>query len=138
MIYLFDTNHLTYPARRVPDPEVVARIVEELQRSRAATASVCWNEAWVGVWGARSRRAEVWLRTLANAALAVLAYDRAAAELHAQLTRQPNNSPLGTRGQRDSAIAATAIANGAVLVTDNIAHFARYEGAGLSIENWVR
>ena len=138
MIYLLDTNHLTYPARRAPDPDVVARIVEELKRSTAATASVCWYEAWVGVRGARGRRAEIWLRTMANAALAVLAYDRAAAELHAQLTPQPGDSPLSTRGQRDAAIAATAIAHGAVLVTDNVAHFARYEGAGLSIENWVR
>ena len=138
MIYLLDTNHLTHPARRSPDADLVARIAEELNARRAATASVCWYEAWAGAKGGRGRRAEVWLRTLAEAALAVLSYDRRASEVHATLAPHRNEGALATRGQRDAAIAATALAHGAVLVTDNVAHFLRYETLGLELENWLR
>ena len=137
MIFLLDTNHLTHPARRIPDAELVARIAEELNARRAATASVCWYEAWSGAKKAQSRRAEVWLRSLSNSAIAVLSYDRQASELHSEWAATHGDTPL-SRAQRDAAIAATALSHGAVLVTDNTAHFTRYERAGLQLENWLR
>ena len=138
MIYLLDTNHLTHPARRQPDPELVARIAEELDARRAATAAVCWFEAWSGAGKARGRRAEIWLRTLASAAIGVLSYDRRASELHADFVRESREGAFSTRAQRDVAIAATALAHGAVLVTDNTRHFAKYVDEGLRLENWLR
>lgn len=116
---------------------MVARIADELNARRAATASVCWYEAWSGARKAQSRRAEVWLQSLANSAIAVLSYDRQAAELHAKLAGKQGDTPL-SRAQRDAAIAATALAHGAVLVTDNTAHFIRYQRVGLQLENWLR
>lgn len=138
MIYLLDTNHLTHPARREPVPELVARIAAELDARRAATAAVCWFEAWSGTGKATGRRAEIWLRALANAAIGVLSYDRHASELHADFARGSREGALSTRAQRDVAIAATALAHGAVLVTDNTRHFSKYADHGLRLENWLR
>lgn len=62
-------------------------------------------------------------------------WDEAAAEVHGRLraTLRQRGAPIG---DFDEMIAAHALSLGAVLVTDNVRHFAQVPG--LVVENWQR
>ena len=63
----------------------------------------------------------------------MLPFDRAAAELHAELRYGLRHAPIG---ERDLLIAATAVAHGVILVTGNAAAFNRVRG--LQVEDWTQ
>ena len=64
-----------------------------------------------------------------------LPWDVSAAEAHGNLRAKLRvaGTPIG---DMDEMIAAHALSLGAVLVTDNLKHFARVDG--LALENWLR
>lgn len=101
-----------------------------------ALAAVTWHELRYGVQrlptGRRRDALTAWLQ-LVDERYAVLAYDRTAAEWHAE-----ERARLMATGESESAadgqIAAVAATNGLTLVTRNLADFARYQG--VAVESW--
>lgn len=135
MIYLPDTNafsaHLARKSAALSGRLKVAQLAGELRLSVMVLAEL--------EFGAEKARA----------ALGETIYARRVRELAAVLTPEPLGAQfaghyarvrlhLETRGEkigdRDTIIAAHALALGAVLITRNVAEFARVPG--LKVENW--
>jgi tRNA(fMet)-specific endonuclease VapC len=95
-------------------------------------STVTIAELWYGV--ARSddpdRRRGLWSRLLAP--FEVLAFDRAAAEVHGGLCFALRHHPIG---ERDLLIAAIALAHDLAVVTANTREFRRVPG--LRVEDWA-
>lgn len=134
-LFLLDTNVVSEPLRAAPRPGVVQRLRQH--RRETAIASVVWHELWFGAERlppSRHRDAiEIYLRETVLSTMAILDYDRAAAEWHAR-----ERARLTARGKTpphlDGQIAAVAAVNNLTLVTFNVVDFNRFEG--LRIESW--
>lgn len=95
------------------------------------TSSVAVAELAYGARLAREpARAELAWRTLLEP-IEVVPFDAAAAERHAELRHALRGTPIG---ERDLIVAATAVANGLVVVTRNQREFGRVPG--LRVEVW--
>lgn len=134
--FLLDTNILSEPLRPVPNP----RVMESLVRSSGltATATVVFHEMLYGCYrlpNSRKRQAiEAYLREEVEAKLLLLPYDREAAKWHA--SERARLVKLGkTPSYVDGQIAAIAVVNDLVLVTNNEADYADFQG--IQIENWL-
>lgn len=142
MIYVLDTDILTLLAHEdSPEAPRIRQKIRELPPENFIVTTVVNYEEQIRGWmaalaRARSPRAEVQvydrlLRHLGTfRRMIVLAYNDAAAEIAAQLRRQRVPG-----GAMDRKIAAIVLANGAVLVTRNIADFRRVPN--LHIEDWT-
>ena len=100
-----------------------------------AISSVVWGEL---LYGARaSARSEENLKNLEKFLLLVNIsdYDRESAEMYSRirLSLKQKGRPSG---EADMMIAATALADNAILVTDNTKHFQHVEN--IRLENWLR
>lgn len=133
--FLLDTNILSEPLRPVPNP----RVMESLVRSSGltATATVVFHEMLYGCYrlpNSRKRQAiEAYLREEVEAKLLLLPYDTEAAKWHA--SERARLVKLGkTPSYVDGQIAAIAVVNDLVLVTNNEADYADFQG--IQIENW--
>ncbi len=133
--YLLDTNILSEPLRPVPNP----RVMESLVRfsSLTATATVVFHEMLYGCYrlpNSRKRQAiEAYLREEVEAKLILLPYDTEAAKWHA--SERARLVKLGkTPSYVDGQIAAIAVVNNLVLVTNNQADYADFQG--IQLENW--
>lgn len=134
MRFLLDTNVISEAARPVPHPEVLARLTEAA--GVAAMAAPTWHELRYGVDrldpGHRRSALGVFLMGLPSR-YPVLPYDMRAAEWHAK--ERARLEVLGlTTSFVDGQIAATAVTNGAVLVTRNVSDFGDF--VGLEVESW--
>jgi tRNA(fMet)-specific endonuclease VapC len=130
--YLLDTDILIYIKRHHP-ADVRARM-DQLPRGSAAMSVVTWGELMFGAAQSQQRdRAEELLDDLARA-IPVLALSRAAANVYADLRAElaRAGTPIGPN---DLWIAAHALAEDLVLVTNNTREFSRVPD--LRIENWV-
>ena len=130
--YLLDTNILS-DAMRNPRG-VIRRRIEEVGPDAVYTSIIVAAELRFGVvksgsWRLASNFDEV-IRPLE-----VVPFDepvdRTYAELRAELERR--GTPIGAN---DLWIAAQALHDGSVLVTDNVGEFSRVPG--LTVENWLR
>ncbi len=133
--FLLDTNILSEPLRPVPNP----RVMESLVRSSGltATATVVFHEMLYGCYrlpNSRKRQAiEAYLREEVEAKLLLLPYDTEAAKWHA--SERARLVKLGkTPSYVDGQIAAITVVNDLVLVTNNEADYADFQG--IQIENW--
>ncbi len=133
--FLLDTNILSEPLRPAPNP----RVMESLVRSSGltATATVVFHEMLYGCYrlpNSRKRQAiEAYLREEVEAKLLLLPYDTEAAKWHA--SERARLVKLGkTPSYVDGQIAAIAVVNNLVLVTNNEADYADFQG--IVIENW--
>ncbi|HAG85667.1 MAG TPA: VapC toxin family PIN domain ribonuclease [Cyanobacteria bacterium UBA12227] len=133
--FLLDTNILSEPLRPVPNP----RVMESLVRfsGLTATATVVFHEMLYGCYrlpNSRKRQAiEAYLRQEVEAKLFLLPYDTQAAKWHA--SERARLVKLGkTPSYVDGQIAAIAVVNDLVLVTNNEADYADFQG--IQIENW--
>ncbi len=133
--YLLDTNILSEPLRPVPNP----RVMESLVRfsSLTANATVVFHEMLYGCYrlpNSRKRQAiEAYLREEVEAKLILLPYDTEAAKWHA--SERARLVKLGkTPSYVDGQIAAIAVVNNLVLVTNNQADYADFQG--IQLENW--
>lgn len=134
LLYLLDTNVLSNALLKRPDAAMEARIV--LNTGRMAVPAPVWQELRYG-WllmpeGQRKDRHGIYLDHVV-ARLPVLAYDRAAASLHAE-QRAASERAGRMRPATDSLIAAIAVANNLSLVTRNTRDFQGI--ADLKVENW--
>jgi tRNA(fMet)-specific endonuclease VapC len=133
--FLLDTNVLSEPTKRSPEPKVLARLRK--YQSESATAATVIHEMRHGLGrlppGRRRDALTDYLERLLRQPIAVLAYDRDAAIWHADqrvaLDAQGRPTPYA-----DGQIAAIAATNGLTLVTCNVADFEFF--GGLAIENW--
>ena len=135
MRFLLDSNILSEPTRKRPDPEVMRR----LQRNIAlcATAAPVIHELRFGIErlmpGKRQNRLRSYLDNLLRQNLPVLPYDLSAAQLHA--TAKTELAAQGvTLSHVDGQIAAIAQNEDLILVTRNERHFRIFPG--LRVENW--
>jgi tRNA(fMet)-specific endonuclease VapC len=133
--YLLDTNVLSEPFKKNPNPGVMRRLEEHWEE--VATAAPVLHELLFGCYRLpRSKRRtelEEYLDSL-ESTLPILPYDQRAADWHAL-----GRARLGLLGKTppffDGQIAAVAQTNELVLVTGNTGHFVHFED--LRIEDWT-
>lgn len=132
MRYLLDTNICIYALKNRP-PEVLARL-RAVRRTDVTLSVITVLELRQGA--EKSQRSAATHATLDNflSPLQILPFDEAAAlaaaRIRAHLERQ--GRPIG---DLDSLIAAHALSQDLVLVTNNLREFERVPG--LQCENWV-
>ena len=133
MTYLLDTNACIRLLNGTS-----AALVARLAESDPAQIALCSIVKAELLYGARrsSRRADN-LRLLESffEPLASLPFDDACAERYG-IIRSELESASTPIGPNDLMIAATALAHGATLVTNNVKEFSRV--AGLRLEDWER
>ncbi|MBD2004150.1 MULTISPECIES: type II toxin-antitoxin system VapC family toxin [Cyanophyceae] len=133
--FLLDTNILSEPLRPIPNPRVMELLV--MYSGLTATATVVFHEMLYGCYrlpNSRKRQAiEAYLREEVEAKLLLLPYSTEAAKWHA--FERARLVGLGkTPSYVDTQIAAIAVVNNLVLVTNNEADYADFQG--IQIENW--
>jgi len=135
MRFLLDTNILSEPTRRHPEPRVLVRLREHQRES--VTAATVIHELRHGIGrlppGRRREALADYLERILRQPIRVLPYDRDAALWHADqraaLEAQGRPTPYA-----DGQIAAIAATNGLTLVTRNVGDFRVFPG--LQVENW--
>lgn len=133
-MYLFDTDVITNIFKRQPSATLLARLADT-PRSQQHICSVTVAEI---VYGAcKSGRPAHHLRNLQEVllpAVNLVGFDSKAAFVCGRLRAglEKAGTPLDLA---DLEIAAIALANGFVLVTGNVRHFARVPD--LAVENWL-
>lgn len=136
-IYLLDTNIVSEFSKERPNQNVIA--LYEARKKMCAISAITWQELIYGVSkmpeGKRKDSISAFTEDLKNN-FEIIPYDVFSANICGQL--------LGTCAKCgktlpycDTQIAATAIANGMVLVTRNVSDFAEAsERSFLKIEDW--
>ena len=128
--YLLDTDMLCFvvDGRR---PEVRRMVAEK--RSEVSISSLTLAEAMFGAKRKRSLRLES-LSEMFREMFPVVPWTEDVASAYADIrtSLEDSGTPIG---DMDMLIAASAIAGGFVLVTNNVRHFQRING--LAVENWV-
>lgn len=133
--YLLDTNMVTEPLKRKPNPNV-DHYLQQYQNLLAIAAPV-WHELWFGCYRLppSQRRSEIesYLFNIVARTMPILPYDTKAAEWYAaeraRLTNIGTPTPFA-----DGQIAAVAAVNNLILVTNNVTDYSKFQG--LQIENW--
>ena len=132
MKYLLDTNTCVYALSR--SDEALAERLRAVRRSDLFVSSLTIGELLFGA--RRSSRSVENVKRVARfvAPLRELPFDRLAAEAYGSL-----RADLAATGHQfgpvDMLIAATALAHGMTMVTNNVREFER--AAGLRVENWA-
>ena len=131
--YCFDTDVLSATLRADPSLPLVRRLARVAPTEQMTTA-ITVGELIYGATRRGSPTLSRRVRDLLDAALAILPFDRGAAEVYGAL-----RAALEREGRRldepDLRIAAIALSRDLVLVTGNVRHFARVPG--LTVENWL-
>ena len=135
--YLLDTNIVSAPMAKHPDPNIVQHLEE--RGPECAIAAPVWHELTYGCLrlprGSRRAALEDYLNDVVRASFTILPYDETAATWHglerARLEALGRPAPYV-----DSQIAAIAHANSLVVVTVNTKDFAAF--TGLKVENWSK
>lgn len=134
-IYMLDTNTCSFLIRNKPK-YLVGRLQETvLAGSRIVISAITYAEL---VFGASSKKASPKMSGIVAEFVdrldTVLPWDKQAVESSASVKSQleAKGTPIG---HNDTLIAGHAIAESAVLVTDNVREFSRVDG--LVYENWV-
>jgi len=133
--YLLDTNIVSEPVSKKPNPKIVKKI--RLLGGRCAIGAPIWHELKFGCdrlpKGKRRSAVESYLTEVVRISLPTLPYDHVAATRHAlervKLERTGMPGPFV-----DGQIAAIALVNNLILVTRNTRDFERYED--LIVEDW--
>jgi tRNA(fMet)-specific endonuclease VapC len=135
--YLLDTNIVSSPVAKIPNPEILSRL--EQHGHECAIAAPVWHELQYGCRrlprGKRRTALETYLHDVVQVSFPILPYDEVAAAWHgherARLEKLGRPAPFV-----DGQIAAVAHVNGLVLVTVNTKDFARFRE--LEVENWSK
>ena len=132
--WLLDTNVLSEATRPSPDAGVMAALTRHA--GELALAAPVWHElrfGWLRMPQGKRRDAIERYLTDVVGSLPVMAYDAAAARIHAEI-RTDRERAGAALPFVDGQIAATAIAHGLTLVTRNQRDFASIPG--LRLANW--
>ena len=135
--YLLDTNIVSSPISKAPDPEIVSQL--EANGHECAIPAPVWHELTYGCRrlprGQRREGLEAYLQDVVQASFPILRYDEVAAHWHGH--ERARLEGLGRPAPYvDGQIAAIAVANHLVLVTVNVRDFARFKG--VEVENWSK
>ena len=136
-VYLLDTNIISEFAKQVSNPTVVSLYNERCDL--CAMAATTWQELMYGLKrmpdGKRKNYVEKCLMAYKDE-VAILPYDDFAANICGTLLANAEKKGKSI-SVLDCQIAATAIANGMILVTRNVSDFKEAaENSFLQIENW--
>lgn len=136
-VYLLDTNILSEFSKKQPDVQVFAFF--EIRKDMCAISSVTWQELIRGVErmpeGKRRNKIQSFVENLGEN-MDVIPYDKLSAQICGEIQARAEEDGK-TLPNYDSQIAATAISNGMILVTHNIADFKLIkEKAFLRLEDW--
>lgn len=135
MKYLLDTNILSEPVRKSPNPSVVTHIQEAADT--IAIAATTWHELLFGVlrMPASRRRAslEQYLFNTIRTEIPILPYDAKAAAWFAKERTRLSGIGLPP-SYPDGQIAAVAATNDLILITRNVADFTQF--SDMKVENW--
>lgn len=132
MRYMLDTNTCIYIINR--RPEHVLKRFTEFEPGDIAISSITLYELFYGAY--KSKRVEGNCEAIRQftTPLEVFAFDDGAADICGQIrARLEKNGAI--IGAMDMQIAAVAMVNHLVLVTNNTNEFQRIEG--LKLENWI-
>jgi tRNA(fMet)-specific endonuclease VapC len=148
MIYLFDTDLLTFmvrglkaPPRRARNRQQATALMERCRTAQTAGDSVGLSAMAVSELEFGARKSGKYEDEIAAVQKVLTpfdlyAYDAVACPAHYGRLRHELEANGQTIGSMDMLIAAHALALGAVLVTNNDAHFSRV--AGLRVVNWLK
>jgi tRNA(fMet)-specific endonuclease VapC len=133
--YLIDTNILSEPLKPQPSQAVMEKM--QLYFEELAIVSVTWHEILFGCYrlpsSKKRTRIEEYLKELVLPSIPILEYDERGADWHAL-----ERARLTAIGQppafADGQIAAIAIVNDLILVTNNVSDYVNFQN--LKIENW--
>jgi tRNA(fMet)-specific endonuclease VapC len=132
-VYCFDTDVLSATLKRDPPLHLLRRLART-RPEQQFTTTITLGELLYGAAKRGSATLVERVRAIVLRAQAVLPFDEAAAEVYG-----PLRARLEREGRRidepDLRIASIALANGLVLVTGNVRHFARVPD--LQVENWL-
>ncbi|MGA2569756.1 MAG: PIN domain-containing protein [Terracidiphilus sp.] len=137
--YLLDTNIISNPIKPAPSPSLIAWLEDQADED-LYTSSLNLAEIWDGILqlppGKKRRELEKWFTGPRGPQAffrdRLLAFDDAAALVWGRLMSDGVNAGR-PRDPIDMIVAATAEANGCIIVTDNEKHF-----AGLKFMNPMR
>ena len=135
--YLLDTNIVSEFSKANPNPQVLE--FYQARKNLCAISAITWQELTRGVSrlpeGKRKSTLQSFIENF-EANTEVISYDKFASQICGEM--QANAEKEGhTLPFYDSQIAATAISNGMVLVTHNIAAFEPLrEKSFLRVEDW--
>jgi len=131
-MYLLDTNIISYWMRG--DQTVIARIKEHTP-SELCFSAITLAEIWYGIEKSpvkkKERRTKI---EKISSALSVYPFDEAAAGSYAVIRAQLERKGI-VISERDTQIAAIAVANRLTVVTHNVKEFRHIEK--LTIEDWA-
>ncbi len=134
--FLLDTNILSEPLRPRPNP-VVVRMLQQ-HSGAIATATVVFHEMLFGCYrlpveSKKRRIIEAYLQTEIKEKIPILSYNVDAAEWFAR--ERSRLAAIGkTPAYADGQIAAIAMVNNLILVTNNVADYSDFQD--LQVENW--
>lgn len=128
MRYHLDTNIVSAIIRGAPKP----RQISELRLGRWSISSIVYAELSAWLCTTENRAIESRLSEFLNEAT-VISFEVDAALEHGRIQARAKTAGRPV-SDFDSLIAAHAIADGAILVTNNTKHFEHIEG--LHLENW--
>lgn len=137
-MYLLDTNIISEPSKPEPNPQVLEKILENIEYS--SICSVVWAEALSGIKclqdGKRKEMLFDYITNQVQKLYEIIPFDDFAASIYSDLISRLKEK--GKKTQKfDTMIAATAIANNLILVTRNVKDFKEIqEASNLMIENW--
>lgn len=136
-IYLLDTNIVSEFSKERPNQNVIA--LYEARKKMCAISAVTWQELIYGVSkmpeGKRKDSISAFTEDLKNN-FEIIPYDEFSANICGQLLGTCEKCGK-TLPYCDTQIAATAIANGMVLVTRNVSDFTEAsERSFLKVEDW--
>jgi len=136
-VYLLDTNIVSEFSKDRPNPQLLEYY--KVRKEYCAISAITWQELTRGIArlpeGKRKNYLQSCMREYEES-FEVIPYDSYAARLCGEM--QASAEKLGkTLPFYDSQIAATACANGMVLVTHNVADFAPIRDSSyLKVEDW--
>ena len=133
--YMLDTNICSFIIRKRP-----VSVLHRLQKATTAGDTICISAITYAelLFGANSRHASPKMPSIVAGFVSrldsIAAWTGAAAEQAARIKRKRSDegAPIGPN---DILIAGHALADNAILITDNVREFGRVEG--LRFENWI-
>ena len=131
-MYLLDTNIISYWMR---GDTTVTRRIKERAPSDLALSTITLAEIWYGIEKSPVKKKERRSRIeKISSILSVYPFDEAAAESYAVIRAQLERKGV-VISERDTQIAAIAVANRLTVVTHNVNEFRRIEK--LTVEDWA-
>jgi len=135
--YMLDTNVISELYKHDCNPQLMALYLDRAER--CAICSTVWQELTFGVKrlpeGKKKKRLSDFLKEL-HENMDIIPYDKFAAYICSDLLTRAEELGI-KRPNNDTQIAATALANGMVLVTHNISDYQPFTDFSLlHVEDW--